>query len=49
MRQLAISVSKLESKGKLLFQTVPNPKKNASAIILRSVKELETSNLKKFA
>ncbi|KAL0344357.1 UNVERIFIED_CONTAM: hypothetical protein Sangu_1323100 [Sesamum angustifolium] len=41
MSQLASSVSKLESQGKLLSQTVVNPKQNASAIVLRSGKELQ--------
>ncbi|KAL0353738.1 UNVERIFIED_CONTAM: hypothetical protein Sangu_0955100 [Sesamum angustifolium] len=37
----ASSVSKLESQGKLPSQTVINPKQNASAIVLRSGKELQ--------
>ncbi|KAK4401225.1 Heat shock factor protein HSF30 [Sesamum angolense] len=41
MSQLASSVSKLESQGKLPSQTVINPKQNASAIVLRSEKELQ--------
>ncbi|KAK4394420.1 hypothetical protein Sango_1912800 [Sesamum angolense] len=41
MSQLASSVSKLESQGKLPSQTVVNPKQNASAIVLRSGKELQ--------
>ncbi|KAK4398196.1 hypothetical protein Sango_1295100 [Sesamum angolense] len=41
MSQLASSVSKLESQGKLPSQTVINPKQNASAIVLRSGKELQ--------
>ncbi|KAL0341592.1 UNVERIFIED_CONTAM: hypothetical protein Scaly_1821800 [Sesamum calycinum] len=41
MSQLASSVSKLESQGKLSSQTVVNPKQNASAIVLRSGKELQ--------
>ncbi|XP_043813667.1 uncharacterized protein LOC122723840 [Manihot esculenta] len=49
MSQLATSVSKLESQGKLPSQTVPNPKQNVSAIMLRSGKELESASLKKLA
>ncbi|KAF7839569.1 putative RNA-dependent RNA polymerase 1 [Senna tora] len=41
MSQLATSVSKLESQGKLPSQTKTNPKHNANAITLRSGKELE--------
>ncbi|KAK4388076.1 hypothetical protein Sango_2414200 [Sesamum angolense] len=41
MSQLASSVSKLESQGKLPSQTVIKPKQNASAIVLRSGKELQ--------
>ncbi|KAF7822064.1 hypothetical protein G2W53_027519 [Senna tora] len=41
MSQLATSVSKLESQGKLPSQTETNPKHDASAITLRSGKELE--------
>ncbi|KAL0418775.1 UNVERIFIED_CONTAM: hypothetical protein Sradi_1291000 [Sesamum radiatum] len=41
MSQLASSVSKLESQGKPPSQTVINPKQNASAIVLRSGKELQ--------
>ncbi|KAK4391633.1 hypothetical protein Sango_1941100 [Sesamum angolense] len=41
MSQLASSVSKLESQGKLPSQTVINPKQNASAIVIRSGKELQ--------
>ncbi|KAL0319753.1 UNVERIFIED_CONTAM: hypothetical protein Sradi_5236800 [Sesamum radiatum] len=40
--QLASSVSCLESPGKLPSQTVINPKQNASAIVLRSGKELKS-------
>ncbi|KAK4385593.1 Retrovirus-related Pol polyprotein from transposon.6 [Sesamum angolense] len=40
--QLASSVSRLESQGKLPSQTIINPKQNASAIVLRSGKELKT-------
>ncbi|KAL0358207.1 UNVERIFIED_CONTAM: hypothetical protein Scaly_1506400 [Sesamum calycinum] len=39
--QLASSVSRLESQGKLPSQTIINPKQNASAIVLRSGKELK--------
>ncbi|KAL0303527.1 UNVERIFIED_CONTAM: hypothetical protein Sradi_6220800 [Sesamum radiatum] len=42
MSQLASSVSRLESQGKLPSQTVINPKQNASAIVLRSGKELKS-------
>ncbi|XP_043812712.1 uncharacterized protein LOC122723680 [Manihot esculenta] len=49
MSQLATSVSKLESQGKLPSQTVPNPKQNASAITLRSGKELESASQKRLA
>ncbi|KAL0419271.1 UNVERIFIED_CONTAM: hypothetical protein Sradi_1340600 [Sesamum radiatum] len=41
MSQLASSVSKLESQGKLPSQTIVNPKQNASVIVLRSGKELQ--------
>ncbi|KAK4399223.1 hypothetical protein Sango_1397800 [Sesamum angolense] len=41
MSQLASSISKLESQGKMPSQTVINPKQNASAIVLRSGKELQ--------
>ncbi|KAL0291356.1 UNVERIFIED_CONTAM: hypothetical protein Scaly_2641300 [Sesamum calycinum] len=40
--QLASSVSRLESQGKLPSQTIINPKQNASAIVLCSGKELKT-------
>ena len=40
MGQLATSVSKLESQGKLPFQTIVNPRQNVSAVSLRSGKEL---------
>ena len=40
MGQLATTVSKLESQGKLPSQTVVNPKQNVSAVSLRSGKEL---------
>ena len=40
MGQIATSVSKLESQGKLPSQTEINPKQNASAIMLRSGREL---------
>ncbi|XP_019168030.1 PREDICTED: uncharacterized protein LOC109163779 [Ipomoea nil] len=40
MSQLASTVSRLESQGKLPSQTVVNPKENVSAITLRSEKEL---------
>ncbi|XP_043805290.1 uncharacterized protein LOC122721280 [Manihot esculenta] len=49
MSQLATSVSKLESQGKLPSQTMPNPKQNASAITLRSGKELESASQKRLA
>ncbi|KAL2250228.1 UNVERIFIED_CONTAM: hypothetical protein Sindi_2496500 [Sesamum indicum] len=39
--QLASSVGKLESQGKLTSQSVINPRQNASAITLRSGKELQ--------
>ncbi|KAL2232540.1 UNVERIFIED_CONTAM: Retrovirus-related Pol polyprotein from transposon 17.6 [Sesamum indicum] len=39
--QLASSVGKLESQGKLPSQSVINPRQNASAIVLRSGKELQ--------
>ncbi|KAJ8763970.1 hypothetical protein K2173_003752 [Erythroxylum novogranatense] len=42
--QLATSLSKIESQGKLPSQTVVNPKQNASAITLRSGKELLDKN-----
>ncbi|XP_019158165.1 PREDICTED: uncharacterized protein LOC109154882 [Ipomoea nil] len=43
MGQLATTVSRLESQssGKLPSQTVVNPRENASAIVLRSGKEIE--------
>ncbi|XP_031101884.1 uncharacterized protein LOC116005787 [Ipomoea triloba] len=41
MSQLASTVSRLESQGKLPSQTIVNPKQNVSAITLRSGKELE--------
>ncbi|XP_031276919.1 uncharacterized protein LOC116135362 [Pistacia vera] len=41
MSQLASSMSRLESQGKLPSQTVVNPKQNASAVTLRSRKELK--------
>ncbi|XP_043812729.1 uncharacterized protein LOC122723696 [Manihot esculenta] len=49
MSQLATSVSKLESQGKLSSQTIPNPKQNVSAITLRSGKQLESASPKRFA
>ncbi|PIN24395.1 hypothetical protein CDL12_02876 [Handroanthus impetiginosus] len=39
--QLATSVNRLESQGKLPSQTVVNPKQNVSAIVLRNGKELK--------
>ncbi|PIN01369.1 DNA-directed DNA polymerase [Handroanthus impetiginosus] len=39
--QLATSLNRLESQGKLPSQTVINPKQNASAITLRNGKELK--------
>ncbi|KAL0391266.1 UNVERIFIED_CONTAM: hypothetical protein Slati_4578800 [Sesamum latifolium] len=41
MSQLASSVGRLESQGKLPSQPIVNPKQNASAIVLRSGKELQ--------
>ena len=43
MAQMATAISLLEaqSSGKLPFQTVVNPRENASAIVLRSGKEVE--------
>ena len=43
MGQMAIAISQLkaQSLGKLPFQMVVNPRENASAIILRSGKEVE--------
>ncbi|XP_043811534.1 uncharacterized protein LOC122723456 [Manihot esculenta] len=49
MSQLATLVSKLESQGKLPFQSVPNPKQNASVITLQSGKELESASPKRLA
>ncbi|KAL0286859.1 UNVERIFIED_CONTAM: Retrovirus-related Pol polyprotein from transposon.6 [Sesamum radiatum] len=42
--QLVSSVSRLESQGKLPSQTIINPKQNASAIVLRSGKELSSES-----
>ncbi|XP_073064091.1 uncharacterized protein [Primulina eburnea] len=44
--QIATSVSKLEAQnsGKLPSQTVVNPKENASAMVLRSGKEIDQKN-----
>ncbi|KAL0406553.1 UNVERIFIED_CONTAM: hypothetical protein Slati_3969200 [Sesamum latifolium] len=42
--QLASSVSRLESQGKLPSQTIINPKQNVSAITLCSEKELQFKN-----
>ncbi|KAL0298182.1 UNVERIFIED_CONTAM: hypothetical protein Sangu_3155900 [Sesamum angustifolium] len=42
--QLAFSVSRLESQGKLPSQTIINPKQNVSAIIVCSEKELQFKN-----
>ena len=39
--KLALTVSRLESQGKLPSQTEPNPRHNASAMMLRSGKVLE--------
>ena len=43
MGQMAIAISRLKAQtsGKLPSQTVVNPRENASAIILRSGKEVE--------
>ena len=43
MGQMATAISRLEaqSSGKLPFQTIVNPRENASAIILKSGKEIE--------
>lgn len=45
--QIATSVGKLETQnsGKLLSQTVVNPKENASAMVLRSRKEIESKRI----
>ncbi|KAF7844495.1 uncharacterized protein G2W53_001400 [Senna tora] len=43
MSQIATSVSKLESQGKLPSQTETNPKHNVCAITLRSGKELKNA------
>ncbi|XP_027166496.1 uncharacterized protein LOC113766512 [Coffea eugenioides] len=44
MSQLASSLSSFEnSKRKLPFQVIPNPKDNASAMLLRSGKEVQSS------
>ncbi|KAG8661113.1 hypothetical protein MANES_02G212080v8, partial [Manihot esculenta] len=45
--QMASSLSKLESQGKLPSQTEINPRQNASAITLRSGKELQDSRVEK--
>ncbi|KAL0288189.1 UNVERIFIED_CONTAM: hypothetical protein Sangu_2667600 [Sesamum angustifolium] len=42
--QLAFSVSRLESQGKLPSQTIINPKQNVSAITMCSEKELQFEN-----
>ncbi|KAL0440660.1 UNVERIFIED_CONTAM: hypothetical protein Sradi_0004900 [Sesamum radiatum] len=42
--QLASSVSRLESQGKLPSQTIINPKQNVSAITMCSEKELQFEN-----
>ncbi|KAL0463418.1 UNVERIFIED_CONTAM: hypothetical protein Slati_0229400 [Sesamum latifolium] len=42
--QLASSISRLESQGKLPSQTIINPKQNVSAITLCSEKELQFKN-----
>ncbi|KAJ9556479.1 hypothetical protein OSB04_011093 [Centaurea solstitialis] len=47
MTQLATSVSRLESQGKLPSQTETNPKQNVSAIVLRSGKKLEEPKMVK--
>ncbi|KAK4395446.1 hypothetical protein Sango_1698900 [Sesamum angolense] len=44
MSQLASSVSRLESQGKLPSQTIINPKQNVSAITMCSEKELQFEN-----
>ncbi|KAK4406294.1 Transposon Ty3-I Gag-Pol polyprotein [Sesamum angolense] len=49
MSQLASSVSKLESQGKLPSQTVVNSKQNATAIFLQSGKELQENTGKNSA
>ncbi|KAL0416415.1 UNVERIFIED_CONTAM: hypothetical protein Slati_3473400 [Sesamum latifolium] len=41
MSQLASSVNRLETQGKLPSQPIVNPKQNACAIVLRSGKELQ--------
>ncbi|KAF7824141.1 uncharacterized protein G2W53_022285 [Senna tora] len=46
MSQIATSVSKLESQGKLPSQTETNPKHNVCAITLRSGKELKNAPTK---
>ncbi|XP_071916300.1 uncharacterized protein [Coffea arabica] len=44
MSQLASSLSSFENgKGKLSSQVIPNPKENASAMLLRSGKEVQSS------
>lgn len=47
MSQVATSVSRQESQGKLPSQTVVNPKQNAIAISLRSRKVLQNDRLEK--
>ncbi|KAL2248276.1 UNVERIFIED_CONTAM: hypothetical protein Sindi_2679900 [Sesamum indicum] len=44
MSQLASSISRLESQGKLPSQTIINPKQNVSAFTLCSGKELQLEN-----
>ena len=43
MGQMAITINRLDAQslGKLPSQTVVNPRENASAIVLRSGKEVE--------
>ena len=41
MGQMATSISKLESRGKLPSQTEDNPRQNVNAIMLRSGKKLQ--------
>lgn len=39
--QIATSMNRLESQGKLPSQTIVNPKQNLSAVTLRSGKQLK--------
>ncbi|KAA3481141.1 hypothetical protein EPI10_021533 [Gossypium australe] len=48
IKEFTTLIEKINSQGKLLSQTEPNPRQNANAVTLRSGKELEPNLGKNF-